>query len=418
MWKKIKAAVIAALVICLSACNSGNNVPDGNYAEEASLTVSESSSGTENYSLKSEQETEQEFDYNDTYLTNEIIFPAHEMDKTEFNAHIFEIPRFTVSFDLPAFWTTGIPAEGEKSFCDLLWSPVNIYGENGEVVGTIAYNTFEIYDDTTEENFHRMVYNQIMLGSVESWGEEYVPIKTDSTGEIAAARVRVRDTETREETFYPAILAYDLDLLVYIGMQFDTNAITEQQVWDIAESITFAPYDTASFIDDDPGADSHKEYSDPAELCADYLEEYINAVFTGSEFDIQKYSSDEKLVVYAQHKYVYERNHHSFEGGFGTLRDLVIHTDRISQGEKDDGTLWLTVPYEVSYGDDSAYGRAAYFEVSEKEDGSYELTIAVDFGYGDDYLINGASYEKQQPPFDIDLDVGIENARKYLGSLE
>ena len=249
MLKKIKAAAAAAMVLCLAACNSGNNVSVENPAEEVSQTVSESVSEPENNSAEAEQETEQEPDYDYTYLINKIVFPAHEMDKTEYNAHIFEIPKFTASFDLPAWWTTGIPADGEKRFSDLLWSPINIYDENGEVVGTVAFNTFEIYDDTTEENFHRMVYNQIMLGSVVSWGEEYVPIKTDSSGEIAAARVRVRDTETREETFYPAVLAYDKDLLVYIGMQFDVDAVTEQQLFDIAESVTFAPYDTASFID-------------------------------------------------------------------------------------------------------------------------------------------------------------------------
>ena len=249
MSQKLKAAIAAAVVIFLAACNSENNVPDENHSAEASPTVSESVSGTENDSPESERETEQEFDYDNTYLTNEIIFPAHEMDKTEYNAQIFETPKFTASFDLPTWWTTGIPNEGEKRFSDLLWSPVNIYDENGEVAGTAAFNTFIIYDETTEENFHRMVYNQLMLGSVINWEEEYVPVKTDSNGEIAVVRIRDMDLETGEPIYYPAILAYDLDLLVYIGIQFDIDVISEQQLFDIAESITFTPYDTASFID-------------------------------------------------------------------------------------------------------------------------------------------------------------------------
>ena len=242
MSQKIKAAIAAAMVIFLAACNSGNNIPDENSAEAVPGSISETkqNSGTE-------QETEQEFDY--TYLKNKIIFPAHEMDKTEFNAEIFETPKFTASFDLPTFFSTGIPAEGEKRFSDLLWSPVNIYDENGEVVGTVAFNTFIVYDDTTEENFHRMVYNQLMLGSVINWEEEYVPVKTDSNGETAATKVRVRDNETGEETYYPAVLAYDKDLLVYIGMQFDVDAVTEQQLFDIAGSVTLISYDTASFVE-------------------------------------------------------------------------------------------------------------------------------------------------------------------------
>ena len=241
---KIKAAIAAAMVLFLAACNSGNNTYTETTVSEFFPDASESVSETENNS----PETEQESEY--TYSENKIIFPAHEMDKTEYNAQIFETPKFTAGFDLPAFWTTGIPQEGEKRFSDLLWSPVNIYDENGEAAGTVAFNTFIVYDDTTEENFHRMVYNQLMLGSVINWEEEYVPVKTDSNGEIAVVRIRDLDLETEEPIFYPAILAYDLDLLVYIGIQFDVDAVTEQQLFDIAESITFVPYDTASFIDD------------------------------------------------------------------------------------------------------------------------------------------------------------------------
>ena len=252
MSQKLKAAIAAALAIFLAACNSGNAVPDENTAETAPESISETpqNSDTEQESIQENSEPVQ----GNSYSPNEIIFPAHEMDKTEYNAQIFEIPKFTASFDLPTGWTTGIPNEGEKRFSDLLWSPVNIYDENGEVAGTAAFNTFIIYDDTTEENFHRMVYNQLMLGSVINWEEEYVPVKTDSNGEIAVVRIRDMDLETGEPIYYPAILAYDSDLLVYIGIQFDVGAVTEQQLFDIAESITFVPYDTASFIDENENA--------------------------------------------------------------------------------------------------------------------------------------------------------------------
>ena len=251
MCKKIKAAIAAAVVIFLASCNSGNIIPDENSAEAVSGSVSGTAknSDAEQPGQGSVQENSDR-EQGNSYSPNQIIFPAHEMDKTEYNAYIFDTPKFTAGFDLPSGWTTGIPAEGEKRFSDLLWSPVNIYSENGELTGTTAFNTFVIYDDTTEENFHRMVYNQLMLGSVINWEEEYVPVKTDSNGEIAVVRIRDLDLETEEPIFYPAILAYDLDLLVYIGIQFDVDAVTEQQLFDIAESITLVPYDTASFIDD------------------------------------------------------------------------------------------------------------------------------------------------------------------------
>ena len=177
----------------------------------------------------------------DAYETAEIVFPAHELDKTEYNAHIFEIPTFSARLSLPKGWKIGIPADGEKRFSELLWSPVNIYNGNGELMGTIGYNTFEIYDDTTDENYYRMVYNQIMLGSGVNWNGGYTPIKTEPGIENAVTKVMVYDYENREETLYPAVLAYDENLLVYIGIQFDVDAVTEQQLRDIAESVTFSP---------------------------------------------------------------------------------------------------------------------------------------------------------------------------------
>ena len=156
---------------------------------------------------------------------------------------------------------------------------------------------------------------------------------------------------------------------------------------------------------------SLKKYTDPAELCTDYLTEYVTSVFTGSDFDIRQYSTDSKLIEYTSQKYEFERRYHE-KGGFGTLHDLEIHSDEIFQDETD-GVLWLTVPYEVFCGQDSSYGIIAYFEAVKTEDGFYELAMALDKGYGDSSLLDVQVHRKgSKPPLYIDLDCGIEAARK------
>lgn len=180
-----------------------------------------------------------------------------------------------------------------------------------------------------------------------------------------------------------------------------------QEVTVPEQVISMEVAEAEDFTDTDP----LKKYTDPAELCADYLEEYVTSVFTGSDFDIRQYSTDSKLVEYTSQKHEFERRYHT-KGGFGTLHDLDIHTDEIFQDETD-GVLWLTVPYEVSYGQDSAYGIIAYFEAVRNEDGFYELSMALDKGYGDSYLLDVQIHRKgSSPPLDIDLDAGIEAARK------
>lgn len=196
-----------------------------------------------------------------------------------------------------------------------------------------------------------------------------------------------------EDAVDAALTAYE----VTSGEVQDVTEAKQNDLTGIADTTNFVPL---------------KKYTDPAELCADYLEEYVTSVFTGSDFDINKYSSDSKLVEYTSQKYEFERRYHA-KGGFGALNDLKIHTDEIFLSDTSEGVLWLKVPYEVSYGSSSAYGNIAYFEASENEEGFYELSMALDYGYGDSYLLSTQIHRKGiSPPLDIDLDSGIEYARK------
>lgn len=42
-------------------------------------------------------------------------------------------------------------------------------------VGSVGCGTFTFAGPTTGENFHRMIYGPLMLGSVVNWDNDYTP---------------------------------------------------------------------------------------------------------------------------------------------------------------------------------------------------------------------------------------------------
>lgn len=125
-------------------------------------------------------------------------------------------------------------------------------------------------------------------------------------------------------------------------------------------------------------------------LCADYLTEYINAVFGNGEFEAEKYTDNAEFKEYLAEKYTDERKLR--EGD--TLYELTIHSDAVSRSikPKPESTKFLAFGYEVSFkyagsADTSGYGRTAYFEYEENENGDIRILSAVDFGaYDSIYL--------------------------------
>lgn len=176
-----------------------------------------------------------------------VVFPAYQEGKAEYNAKIYETDPFTLSIDLPDGWSVKLPAKEEREAADPNKSFTPVYMFSGETyMGYIGYNTFELYEGTTEDNFYRSVYNQLMLGSAVSWDNDYVPVKETENSCCATCRVRYRTAEegesmaAGEDVFYPAILAYNKDLLVYVAIQFEENAVTGDELEAIAESITIS----------------------------------------------------------------------------------------------------------------------------------------------------------------------------------
>ncbi len=173
--------------------------------------------------------------------TTTVTFPAYSGGQTEYNVYKYDIKPFSVTMELPRGWTVREPEDTEQSGSSL-FTPMHIYSGN-TYKGYIAYNTFTIYDETTDGNYYRMVYNELMLGSVENWDNAYTPVNETEAGETATCRlsvVQLEEGKSAAESIareYPAILSYNKDLLVYVAVQFEESAVSGEQLTEIAKSI-------------------------------------------------------------------------------------------------------------------------------------------------------------------------------------
>ncbi|MGN0587270.1 MAG: M56 family metallopeptidase [Oscillospiraceae bacterium] len=325
------------------------------------------------------------------YVYNSIYFPANTIGLTEYSEDIFSGLSFIAKLPLPYGWEVRQPEEDGETLAAPLFSPMNIYDGDGNFKGTIAFNRFEIYDGTYPENYYRMVYNQLMLGSVQSWDGGYVPVRTEEWGESAVTTVRSRDTLTGEETLYPAVLCYNKDMQVYIGVQFVPDGVTGSQQKYIAENLRLSPGEYVSGdIDGTLYHDDITEVSGDIAVCGEFLTEYITSTFGGADFVPEDYSDNAEFVEYMKLKYDYERKRRAE----CSLMTIKLDTAGAQRGEDTDGAKLLSFGYEVIFryagsSDDSGYGRTAYFSYSETPDGGINIISAVDFGLCDTaYLIS------------------------------
>lgn len=175
-----------------------------------------------------------------------IVFPAYQGGETEYNAEIYEIDPFTLYIDLPDGWSVKMPAAIDQKAA-LPFTPVYLF-DGDTYMGYIGYNTFTLYeeDDVPEGDFYKTVYGAIRLGSLYRW-DEYIPISTTNTTETALATVHTKEEVEGQsaaawpEITVPGILSYDKDMLVYVVIQFEKDAVSEDELKAIAKSITLSP---------------------------------------------------------------------------------------------------------------------------------------------------------------------------------
>lgn len=173
----------------------------------------------------------------DTPQEGSITFPAYREGREDYNAAVYDIQPFQLSIRLPEGWTVRVPPQAERR-TSYAFTPLWLY-QGEEYAGSIAYNTFEIYPDVPPENFYRMVYNQLMLGSVINWDNEYTVVRDWGSG--CSATVQIMESQVSGVAgltdTHPGILAYDRDQLVYVAIELENGRLSGQEVWDLAESL-------------------------------------------------------------------------------------------------------------------------------------------------------------------------------------
>lgn len=184
------------------------------------------------------------FSLSDAEKTKEfsVTFPAYQGGRRDYNAAIYDTPPFTMTVRLPADWTVVVPPEDEQGMT-LPFTQV-MFQKDGETVGHVGFNIFELYEgvERTDENFYRMVYNQL-LGNDVTWDCEYTPVVDTETFCAATCFVDAPVWEDgkvmaeMERCYYPAVVAFDTDMLVYVAMDFGEDVLPEGMHRQIAESV-------------------------------------------------------------------------------------------------------------------------------------------------------------------------------------
>lgn len=173
------------------------------------------------------------------YRNTTVEFPANTFQKTEYNADVFDIEPFALHMNIPFDWEFRGPEEDGIVESDL-WSPVGIYKDD-MLIGSIGYNTFVYYPEA--EGNPVAVYNQLMLGSVVNWNHDYTPIVESDTLNTATCRIARSQIELGMSNaeapiiYRQGVLAHDNELLVYIGMEIDEGALSEEQLDMLVTSI-------------------------------------------------------------------------------------------------------------------------------------------------------------------------------------
>lgn len=166
--------------------------------------------------------------------TLKLTFPSHEFGKTDSNAQIYEIDPFILNIKLPKVWDVVVPDSEDEAISG--FSTVAVY-DHDKYVCSISYNTFTSNKNTNEENFYRYVYNQLMLGSIVTWDNNYTVVKKDDNSSTATCDVTVNSPQAKFE--FPGILSYDISVLTYIMISFENCEVdvTQKTINDIAKSI-------------------------------------------------------------------------------------------------------------------------------------------------------------------------------------
>ena len=142
------------------------------------------------------------------------------------------------------------PAEEFVSYC-IASRPGNdimsVYNEKGECVGSIGLAATSAEYPGLDQAFAVITMGE---GAFRFNDEETAKVGSGKNGEAYIGRARyaekLADLENRRTLALPALISYDTEFLVGIVTEFGENAVTNEQLTQIAESVRFALLNEAS----------------------------------------------------------------------------------------------------------------------------------------------------------------------------
>ena len=174
-----------------------------------------------------------------TLTEHSMVFPAYydKLDKN--NIDIFSAVPFQMDISLPEGWELMIPESEDRGG----FSMVQILDEDGSVIGSMDFNVYEKYEgmEYGAPDYYRMVFNQLMLGSVINWNTDYTEVKTDGWMKSATCKIGFNSPDGRaDDTEYTSgILAYEDDMGLYVIISFNSRH-DEKLHSDIAKSVVIS----------------------------------------------------------------------------------------------------------------------------------------------------------------------------------
>lgn len=175
------------------------------------------------------------------YFENEIVFPSGNDEVTEYNKNILSISAFTLKIALPDDWS--VSAKDDDVYELMSCFSINyIYNDNNKPVGKVGYNVMPS-DLDKESVIPIAVYNQIALGNDYCFDvrEKYDVLKSSSESETALTNVFYSAvvTDDNSEKNNKGIVMCDFTHNVYVAIEFENDALSDEQYSYIANSLYF-----------------------------------------------------------------------------------------------------------------------------------------------------------------------------------
>lgn len=321
-------AVVIVAVVCFATNPASDDRDFGNGLDETTENTDITNDNDESDITSADDDSQ--------YKTYSLTFPEPSSDSAVVPANIYNIDPFEVKLTVPAEYDilSGGNINGP------LFTPYEIY-KGDELIGAVGYNIYEPYDgEIDEENYYQTVYPELRLGSMQ-FMYDYSPVVSNDDFETAVAVWEYADPDEIDN--YPGamasvphivtdmIVSYSRIPNVYIGIIFEPDKASEEEIRAIAESVSFEISEPENPMLENASAswDEYLEEHD-SEFQQKYAEGYYGIIAGSPIMDsatseisatISMTKNEDDGSVYYVTDYVYNADSDVWEKGEDTVSD-------------------------------------------------------------------------------------------------